>query len=54
MTVDYTGATPKDAASAARIGWLEHRALGFGVVQIKTFPTETPFRIEITYTEDLE
>ena len=53
MTADYTGATLKSAISAASIGQAEHLARGFEVVRIKTFPTETPFRIEITYTEDL-
>ena len=53
MTADYTGATMKDAVSAASIGQAEHLARGFVVVRISTFPGETPPRVEITYTEDL-
>ena len=53
MTADYTGPTLKEARSAASIGQAEHLSRGFEVVRIKTFPRETPRRVEITYTEDL-
>ena len=53
MTADYTGATMKDAVSAASIGQAEHLARGFVVVRIRMFSRETPRRIEIIYTEDL-